>query len=193
MKLDNIIIDKSVIKKQLNCNDDYAYTVLNRLFSKGKIKKIIKSKYTCSDNIYLIASNIYTPCYISFWTASHFKGYTEQIINTIQIVTTVKKDNIFFENYKIEFVKFSKKMFFGYEKVKLGNDFIFIADDEKLIIDSVKYSKKLGNSEEILKIIEKSSINKSKLFEYLERIDNKSLTKKVIKLIKKVKGDNYDI
>ena len=31
------IITKADIKREYNCNDDYAYTKLNRLYKKGKI------------------------------------------------------------------------------------------------------------------------------------------------------------
>ncbi len=185
------IITKTTIKKILGCKDDYAYTVLNRLLKRKKIKKITKGKYTTKDDIYLIAANLYSPNYLSYWSCSYYKGYTEQIVNTIQVVTTMPHKNISFQNYKIEFHKHGKKMFFGYEKIKYNNDFIFIAEDEKLIIDAVSCEELMGNFDEIIKIIINSKISKDKLINYLKKINNASLTKRVGFLLEKYK--NMDI
>lgn len=188
---EHVILTKSNIKQVLKCKDEYAYTFLNRMQKKGKIKKIIKGKYTTQDDIYLIATNLFTPCYLSFWACAYFKGYTEQIVNTIQIATTQQKKEIEFENYKINFHKLNKNFFFGYEKLKYGNFFIFLAEDEKLIIDSVYKEELMGNFGEIKKVFENAKINEKKVIEYLKKIGNKSLTKKIGFLLEKYK--NLDI
>lgn len=179
MNLQNIIITKADIKKQLGCNDDYAYTVLNRLEKQGKIKKITKGRYTTSNDTYTIATNIHTPSYISYWTASYLKGYTEQIINTIQIATTKNQRKINFQKYNITFHKQRKQEFFGFEKQKTKNGHIFIADDEKLLIDSILRTDLLGNIDEVIKIIKNAEINEEKLIHYLKKINKKSLNKKI--------------
>jgi predicted transcriptional regulator of viral defense system len=182
------IITKADLKKEYNYNDDYTYTKLNRLYKKGKIKKIVKGKYTQTDNIYVISSNLYIPSYISFWTASSLKGFTEQIINTIHVITTKNHKDIYFENYKICFHKFSKSIFFGYQKEKVGNFFQFISDDEKLIIDCILFQRFIGNFDELIKIVKESSLDKNKMVTYLKRINNISLNKRVGFLIEKFKG-----
>ncbi|MFW6220294.1 MAG: type IV toxin-antitoxin system AbiEi family antitoxin domain-containing protein [Nanoarchaeota archaeon] len=182
------IITKADIKKEYNCNDDYAYTKLNRLYKQNKIKKIVKGKYTQIDNIYVISSNLYTPSYISFWTASSLKGYTEQIVNTIHVVTTKNHNEIIFENYKICFHKFSKSTFFGYQKERVGNFFQFIVDDEKLIIDCLLFQRFIGNFDELIKILKKSILSKNKIITYLKKINNISLNKRVGFLFEKFKG-----
>jgi predicted transcriptional regulator of viral defense system len=188
-KIENYaIIDKSIIKKILKTNNNSSYTLLNRLSSKKEIIKLIKGKYSIPNtNAFVVATNIFSPAYLSFWSASYFKGYTEQILNSIDIVVTSKRQSFNFQGYKINFIKLNKKMFFGYEKIKLGNFFIFIADDEKLLIDSVFYEKNLGNFDEIIKIIKKSNLSKEKIIDYLKRIDNISLTKKIGFLLEKYK------
>lgn len=173
------VITKSDVKKIKDITDDYAYTFLNRLFKKNKIKKIKKGMYTYSDNVYEIATNIYSPSYISLLSASYFKGYTEQIINTIQIITTKSYKKINFENYKIEFYKSNESLFFGYEKQKFNNTFLFIADDEKLLIDALLFQEKMGNFDEIIKLIKKVNIDENKLIKYLNKINNTSLNKRI--------------
>ncbi|MFO7711082.1 MAG: hypothetical protein R6V53_04940 [Candidatus Woesearchaeota archaeon] len=184
----NVITTKTTLKKLLGCTDDYAYTVLGRLVKQGRLKKIIKGKYTVHDDIYLIATNLYFPSYLSFLSCSYFKGYTEQIINTVQVATTMQIRDIMFENYHLEFHKMGKKMFFGYEKVFYGNFFLFIADDEKLLIDSIYYDNLMGNFDEIVKVFESVEPDIEKLVGYLGSIGNKSLAKKVGFLLEKLKG-----
>ena len=187
----NVIITKTTLKKLLGCTDDYAYTLLGRLVKQGRLKKIVKGKYTVHDDIYLVATNIYTPSYLSFLSCSYFKGYTEQIINTVQIAVPVQARPIYFEDYTIEFHKVARKMFFGYEKIVYGDFFIFVADDEKLLIDAIYFDDLMGNFDEIVKVFESVEPDIGKLVEYLESIGNKSLAKKVGFLLEKLKG--FDI
>lgn len=185
--MNELIITKNLVQKDKKINTDYAYTFLNRLLKKNIIKKITKGKYTKSSNIFQISTNLYTPTYLSYWSASYFKGYTEQIVNEIQIASTKRHKTINFENYTINFIKLSKKMFFGFEKIKYGEEFIFVVTDEKLIIDCLNKEELIGNFDEIEKIVIESKINKIKMIEYLNRINNKALNKKVGFLLEKYK------
>ncbi|MFB6088785.1 MAG: hypothetical protein ABEK36_03345 [Candidatus Aenigmatarchaeota archaeon] len=182
------VITKATIKKILGCKDSYAYVVLNRLKDRRILKKIMKGKYTTHDNIYSIATNIWTPSYLTLWTASSWKGYTEQVINQIQVATTKYKNSIKFENYEIKPIKFSKELFFGFKKIKSGGSDIFVVEDEKHLIDSLSFRDKMGNPSEILKIFENCDVEKDKIINHLKRIDNKSLIKRCGFLLEKVKG-----
>ncbi len=186
-KLENMpVFSSQDIERLYNCERDYARLVLHRLKEKGSIKRVSENVYTTKDEIFVIASNIITPCYISFWSASYFLGYTEQIVNTIQVATTVRKKVIDFEGYKIKFIKL--KEFFGYKKIRTSQGEIFLVDDEKLLIDAFLRPKECGNFGEIKKIYENSKISKEKIIEYLKRTDNNSITKRVGYLIEKIKG-----
>ncbi len=83
-------------------NKDYAKQIMNRLKKRKLIKKIRRNTHTTQDNIYLIAANITYPSYISFWSASCFLEYTEQIINTIHIATTRRIKPVKFKNYEMK-------------------------------------------------------------------------------------------
>ncbi len=187
MKLNNLIIDKGFLLKEKNIKNSYVSNLICRLNKSNKITKIIKGKYTTKDDIYQISTNLFSPSYLSFWSASYFKGYTEQIINQIQIVSTKKHKTISFQNYSIKFILLNKKTFFGFDKIKYGDEFIFVADDEKLLIDSILKEKLLGNFEEIEKILKNTNFNKEKIINYLNKINNKSLNKKIGYLLEKYK------
>ena len=171
------------------CSKDYAKIILNRLLKKELIYKITKNRYTLKTDIYIIATNLKHPCYISFWSASSYLGYTEQILNTIQIATTQKYKNLEFKGYKIDFIKI--KDFFGYRKQRTDIGEIFIAEPEKLFLDCFLKQKEMGNIDEIIKIFQNSEISGEKVISYLKKTKNNSLVKRVGFMLEKYK--NIDI
>jgi predicted transcriptional regulator of viral defense system len=182
---DKAIFSVQDIERIGRFNREYSKLVLNRLFKRGLIKRITKNTYTLKNDIYVVASNLKIPSYISFWSASYYYGYTEQILNTIYIACTRKINIVRYLEYKIKFIKI--KDFFGYKKINTDNGEVFIVEIEKLLIDSLLYHKEMGNFDEIEKIFKNSNINKEKLLSYLKKINNKSLNKRVGYLLEKYK------
>ena len=179
------VFNISDIERITSSNGKYAKVILSRLKKRNLIKHLSKNLYTTNENIYLISSNLVYPSYISFWSASAFLGYTEQILKNIQIATTRKIKEINFEGYCIKFIKI--KEFFGFKKINTEKGDIFVAEDEKLIIDSLLRYKELGNFDEIKKVFESSKIKKEKIIDYLKRINNQTLLKRVGYLLDKIK------
>ncbi len=168
------------------CNNAYAKQILNRLKEKHLVRQISRNVYTIKTNIFVISSNIAYPSYISFWSASSYFGYTEQILSRIQIATTRKVKPINFEGYAIVFIPI--KHLFGYKKIQTEEGELFMVDPEKLIIDSLLYPKELGNFDEIEKIIVNAEISTEKMIEYLKRVDNMSLIKRAGYLLDKLRS-----
>jgi len=177
------------VQRTGNFNRNYAKLVLNRLVKRKLIQKVTKNAYTLQKDVLVIASNLKTPSYISFWSASSYYGFTEQILNTIHIASTRKSNQINFEGYKIKFIE--TKNLFGYKKIKSENGDLFIANNERLLIDSLLHFKEMGNFDEIEKVFQKAEISKEKIVEYLKKINNISLIKRVGYLLEKHK--NIDI
>jgi len=167
------------------CDRSYAKLLLHRLTKRGIVKRVARNAYTLQDDIWLISSNIVYPCYISFWSASYFLGYTEQIVNTIYVATTIGRKPIEFEGYTIEFVPLSE--FFGYKKIRTEKGDIFIAENEKLLIDAFLRPEKCGNFAEIVNIYENAEIDEKKVIEYLKRTKKQSVIKRVGYLLEKTK------
>jgi predicted transcriptional regulator of viral defense system len=168
------------------CNRKYAKLLLNRLKKNGYVKRVSRNAYTTKDDIFVIASNITSPSYISFWSASFFLGYTEQIVNTVFIATTRRFRAISFEGYRIEFVPI--KHFFGYKKTRTNEGELFMAEDEKLLIDAFLRPKKCGNFDEIEKMFENAKIEEGRLISYLKRTGSQAVIKKVGFLLEKTRG-----
>jgi len=122
-----------IIQKSL----PYTRLFLHRLKSKGYIIEIESGKYTLNSDLQEAASEIVTPSYISFLSAYAIYGMTTQILVKTHIVTMKSKKQITTDILKIKFITFPKKRFFGYTKQRFREKYIFIADREKAIVDSL--------------------------------------------------------
>lgn len=179
------VFGTSAVKKMRGGNARYASLVLARLSKSGSIKKITKNRYTLLDDIYLISTNLYAPSYLSFWSAAQYLGYTEQMVNRVQIAVTSRRKELRFEGYQVKFVPLSPKYFFGFKKIPTEKGFLFIAEDEKLLIDALLRPEEMGNFDEIIKIVERGNFNEKTLISYLTRIPNRSLRKRAGYLLEK--------
>jgi len=173
------------MQRILGSSKQYAKIALNRLLKRGEIKRIKKNSYTMYDDVFVVSTNIIYPGYLSFWSASSYKGYTEQILKDVQVACSKKIKDISFENYRIEFIKVNSV--FGYEKIKTNLGEMFVAIDEKLIIDSLEHQEKMGNFDEIEKLIRNSKIDKEKMVDFLARNKNSSTVKRAGYLLEKLK------
>lgn len=174
------------IERIAYCNRKYAKLMAHRLKKKGLIKEVARNAFTTKDSIFVIASNLAYPSYISFWSASYFLGYTEQIVNTVHVAVTRRIKPIKFEGYTIKFIPL--RDFFGYKKIRTDEGDIFVAEDEKLLIDAFLKYRECGNFDEIEKIFENSKVDKKRLIAYLKRINNQTVAKRVGFLLEKTKG-----
>ena len=174
-------------------NRNYAKLVAYRLKKEKLIFEIEKNKYTSQKDPLIIASHIIWPSYISCWTAIRYYNLTEQLPQTLFVITTreKKKRIINFYGTKIIFIRVAPKYFFGYEKERYADFDIFMADKEKALIDS-SLLKKISFSE-ICEIIKrnKENINLNLLVSYLIKLKNKALIKRFGFLLETIGIDIY--
>lgn len=186
------VIDRNILSKLFGYTKNYSSLVLQRLEKRKILSKIIKGKYTLSDDINKLASNLYYPSYISFLTASMLKGCTEQIINAVQVIST-KNKKFEFKNYNVELIKVKKDYIFGYD----NENGTFIAENEKLLIDMLVYRNYSGNFNEIIKVVDTLDFDIKKIIAYLKRINSNSLIKRLGYLLEHYKKidlhDNFKL
>lgn len=185
------IIDIASVKKFRNCSAQYASLVLQRLHKRGIIYKLTRNKYTAISDIYVVATNLYPLSYLSFWSASQYFGYTTQILNTIHIVTTRRHKPILFQGYTIQFTVLPKKYFFGFHKIPTTQGFVFVAEPEKLVIDALLRPQLMGNFDEIVAIVAKSTLHQQKMAAYLHRANNSALHKRAGYLLEEYQSMDF--
>lgn len=182
------VVTLATVKAFLGASNMYASLVLARLVQRGGLRKITRNKYTAQDNVHLIATNLFSPSYLSLWGASSYLGYTEQLPSVVHVITSCRRKEILFEGYTLRFVAAPKQFFFGFTKIVTEQGSLFIAEDEKLVIDAVHLQQEMGNADEIIKIVQKARIDVKKMVLYLDRMENTSLWKRVGYLVETYRG-----
>lgn len=160
---------------------------LVREIEKGKNLVLGFEPHRVLSNPLFIASRLVYPSYISFRSALHHYGFTEQVPFTICVATTKRKKELNFENYRYKYVKLAPHKFFGYRKQLVGELPVLIAEKEKALIDSFDQLNHAGGFEEAAKALfnAKDEINIKKLAEYAVKMKNKTLCSRLGFLLEK--------
>jgi predicted transcriptional regulator of viral defense system len=165
--------------------------ILSRLEDHGFIERIEKGKYliipldsekgSYTLHEFVIGSYLIEPSAISYWSALHYYGLTEQIPRTIFLQTTARKKksrlNVFGLDYQIVRIKTEK--FYGLRKEWIEEVPVSITDKEKTIIDCLDKPQYSGGIIEVTKALKTGLLNQKKLNEYAIKIDNLSVVRRL--------------
>lgn len=172
---------------------------LNEWQDKNYIRKIIKGYYIFSDiqlnenTLFEIANRIYSPSYISLEMAI---SYYRLIPESTYAVTSVSTRRTYrFTTPIAEFIykTIKPQLFFGYQLVKYDNKYFKIASIEKAILDYFYINPDIKgrhdfaslriNQDELFK-----QLNEERLFEFLEKFSQKSLTSRIQTFLRYIKN-----
>ena len=170
-KLQNPVITLNDVSRIINKNKEYSRVYVHRLKKKKLIHEIEKGKYTLANNPFEIASGMLFPSYISFISAYGIYGLTTQIPSIIHVVATKSRKPIKIDNTKINFIRIKKKNFFGYKREKFMDTYIFVAEPEKAVIDSL-YLPKYCPVSESYEALKSKELSIDKLVDYALRIQS---------------------
>ncbi len=125
-----------------------ANQILSRLSKKGWLQRLKRGIYVivplssstsdpAIENLWPVLLDIFKPAYISGWSAAEHWGLTEQIFNSISIVTLLpqRKNIQKIGGIKVRTRTIKNNFDFGLKKVWFGNNMIKIADPNRMIID----------------------------------------------------------
>ena len=169
----------------LTLDRERVYRLVARLKREKLIAEVEKGKYLLLglepervlSNPLFIASHLVTPAYVSYWSALHFYGFTEQVPLTVFVATTKKKRPVTFHGFRFRFVTVQPRKFFGYRRETVGELPVLIADEAKAIVDSLDQPRYAGGITEVAKSLRAASevVDVSILVEYANRMADKSL------------------
>ncbi|MFO8110148.1 MAG: type IV toxin-antitoxin system AbiEi family antitoxin domain-containing protein [Thermoplasmata archaeon] len=157
------------------------HNTLSNLVRKGHIVRIKRNTYALEDvffdSTFKIMTEAVKPSYISFWTSLSYYGFTEQQVQTIQLVSTKQFDDLKVRNKKAEISTFDPSKFFGYIDI----EGMIIAEREKALIDSLYMMHKCGGLEEYVKCLKNAfdELDKDRLERYIIRFNNKTLVSRI--------------
>ena len=170
------VFSLSLLQKKTGWKRTTISNLLHALKKKNIITAVRKNKYvvneTIPENLFLIATQVVSPSYLSFWTAASYYGWTEQQVSALQLVSPKQFPSLKLQNHTIETITLLPAKFFGY--LRIGN--FPIAEKEKLIIEMLYKPELCGGMNEVKKCFQYAwnQINEERLYKYLLRFNNKS-------------------
>lgn len=108
---------------------------------------------TWSEDPAIIASRLVTPSYLSFWSALHFHGLTEQPPGVVTVATCRSHPSLELLGLRYLFVSLSPRKFFGHLPTWIGTVKVPIASPEKAILDSLDHPEYAGGISEVAKAL----------------------------------------
>ncbi len=162
-----------------------SYRLLAEMKAEQLIVEVEKGKYLLLglepervlSNPLFIASQLTTPAYVSYWSALHFYGFTEQAPMTTFIATTKKKRPVVFQGMEFRFITIQPHKLFGYQRVLAGDLPILIADEAKTFIDCLDQPRYAGGFAEVANALRRAlpSLDAATLIAYANQLGDKSL------------------
>ncbi len=135
----------------------------SRLVSKELASQVIRGKITFVKDEYVTANQLIEPSYISCRTALVFHGLITQVPERIECCCT--SNSRIYAHLGITYHKVSSLLFFGFKKMEKSGSYIFMADAEKALIDSVYLN--LIPKNHVRQLV--SNLNQSMMCEYVSR------------------------
>jgi predicted transcriptional regulator of viral defense system len=162
-----------------------AYRLIARLKAEGLVDEVEKGKFLLLglepervlSNPLFIASHLLAPSYVSYWSALHFYGFTEQVPLSTFVATTRKKRPATFRDFCFRFVTVKPHKLFGYRREMVGDLPVVVADEAKSIVDSLNLPRYAGGIAEVAKALRAAleTVDVPILIEYANRMEDKSL------------------
>lgn len=161
------------------------YRILARLKTAGLVAEVEKGKYLLLglqpervlSNPLFIASHVAAPGYVSYWSALHYHGLTEQAPLTTFVATTRKRPPLDFRGLRFRFVAVRPDKFFGYRRDTLDDLPVLVADAAKAIVDSLDQPRYAGGVGEAARALRRAlgALEVPTLIEYANRMGNRAL------------------
>lgn len=195
-RLGKTVIRATDLERELGYSRAISNLALSRLTKKGWLQRLKSGIYRIvplgsesvtpiPEDAWSIAMELFSPCYISGWTAGEHWELTEQIFNATVIFTAQKqrKKDILIAglNYRTKLI--STKDIFGIKKIWSSNTPIFIADIHRTIIDALDDLEIGGGARHVIDMIKAyikhKEANPEILFQYADQLKHGSVFKRL--------------
>ena len=207
-RLSQLLSDTKAVISVTNAADiwkvdrSHAAKLLSLYQKKGWLRRIVRGMYievplssptldVVPEEPFVIAEKLFSPCYIAGTNAANYWDLTEQIFQSVTVMTQrlipSRKKTIAGTEYLLHTIK--PTYFFGLKTVWVNGMKVKISDPTRTILDMVMYPQFCGGIrfvEEVLKnYFHSSHKNVGLLIEYLEKITNGAAIKRLGYLVEK--------
>jgi len=186
------VFSVSEAAKLVGITSENASDLVLQLFKKKKLVRIEKARYLIvppeawatgkyTEEGIVIASQLISPYYLSYWTAFSYYGWTEQPSKTIFVATTKQKTTLEVQGMRFQFVRLKAHRFFGYTEQWIGNQKVAVAEREKALVDGLDQPRYCGEIVEVAKGVwnGRKEVNWDTLLDYAVRMKNGAIIKRL--------------
>lgn len=190
------VIRANDLENELGLNRPMSNLMLSRLCKKGWLQRLRAGIYRLvplgsesanpmPEDAWAIAAELFSPCYISGWTAAEHWELTEQIFNSTVVFTSQKQRK---KEFLIAGLKYRTKFIwpddiFGTKKIWSSNTQIQIADLHRTIIDILDDPVIGGGGRYTVDIIkayfQHKDANPEMLYQYAEKLAHGAVFKRL--------------
>ena len=210
LRISKGIINVDLASKALDLPSSKASQFLSYWAQQGWLYRVKRGTYVsvplesstgepAIEDPWIIAHEIFSPCYIGGWSAAEYWDLTEQIFQSVCVVTVKAKriKDVSFGNSRFSVKSISPELFFGYKTVWRGQMKVNVSDPGRTIIDMLNDTKLGGGirpvSDVLNKYMQSPHKNLNALFEYALRIKNKTVFKRLGYLMEKFHAEEREI
>ncbi|MFI5334719.1 MAG: type IV toxin-antitoxin system AbiEi family antitoxin domain-containing protein [Chlamydiales bacterium] len=196
-------VSVALVAKTLNASREQARFYLSAWTKGGWLRRIRRGLYCpvelaakSPNEIFLdpwvIASQVFSPCYIGGWSAAKYWDFTEQIFESIVVLTTrrplQKKQYVGGGSFLLK--KIATDKLFGLKSVWMGEIKVQVSDPHRTIVDILDDPSLGGGIRSVIdffrKYLSSHDCNLETLVQYAEKIGNKTVFKRLGFLLSKI-------
>lgn len=178
----------------LDASEESVWKTLHRLVEKGRIQRVKRGHYLLvparagyearwRERVIRFIDGVLDEYYVGYWSALNYWHMTEQIPRTVFIATKKRRRSFTYdETVPIRFITLNPRKFFGYTREEVGGGEVNISDPEKTVIDSLDLPQYSGGITEVADALS-HNLDPDKLVEYADRLDNRTVHKRLGYLI----------
>ena len=192
----------------LGVEANVASLTLGRLVRRGWLSRVRRGLYlilpleagrdgTVIEDPWMLAREIYAPCYIGGWTAAEHWGLTEQLFRATFVVTSanIRRSRETFLGAEFHVTRGTRERVAQVGQVWRGKERIAVSDRERTIADALANPSWVGGLRHLVEILcayrESKVWNPNRLIERVEEIRSGASFKRLGYLAEKVLKSDY--
>jgi predicted transcriptional regulator of viral defense system len=182
---------------------------LSRMARQGWLARVRRGLYTVvplgatvpqdwRDDPWKVASRLYSPCFITGWSACEHWGLTEQVFGDIVVFTSraIRQRSQVIQSTTFRLKKVPPDLLFGTVPVWRDGVKVLVADPSRAVIDILDDPSIGGGIKHVAEVVQTYFEDKrddSRLLDYAARIGNRSIYKRLGFLIETLSIDAKDL
>ncbi len=190
------VVDNQTLIQKFEVSRNSANQTLLRLEKKGWLQRVERGRYIFVDltaakpnpiaeDALVLAMDLFSPCYLTGWTAAEHWGLTEQIFNSVLVYSSAyqraSEKKVGGVNFVIRRVKDDE--IFGTKSIWSSNRKIAMADKHRTVIDILNRPEDGGSAIVAFEICKQyftsSEADNQTLLRYAERLGNGTVFKRL--------------